>query len=53
MFTRVIMIKSLRDFQINFILNAFYLKLFIIINVIKLFNINNKKYYIIYIKRLK
>ena len=53
MFTRVIMMKNLRNFQINFILNASYLKFFIIINIIKLFNINNKKHYIIYVKRLE
>ena len=53
MFTRVIMMKNLRNFQINFILNASYLKFFIIINIIKLLNINNKKHYIIYVKRLE
>ena len=53
MFTRVIMIKNLRDFQIDFVLNAFYLKLFITINVIKFLNSNSKKHYVIYVKRLK
>ena len=53
MFTRVIIMKNLRDFQIDSILNAFYLKLFITINVIKFLNIDNKKNYVIHIKRLK
>ena len=53
MFICVIIMKSLRDSQINFILNVSYLKLFITINVIKFFNINKKKHYIIHIKRLK
>ena len=47
------MIKNFRVIQFNLILNVFYLKLFITKNIVELSNIDNKKHYITYIKRIK
>ena len=53
LFARVTMIENFRNPRVDSILGASYLKLSTLIDVIRLSNIESKKYYMLYIKRIK